>query len=222
MRETKPTGAFASAIRVLCTCTIMGALTTAALEAQDYRVLLDASGEVRDDAYDHLRRAVFGSDRVYEGIDGRHLKTLMNEVVAISRRSRDDGNRFWGRISGTEYEALTADWSKRKFRALGLEDIRTQEFELGRQWFPIDWSLSDGVAQIPIEQRDESEVLEISGQDGAGAGRRVRIAPAGCRAANYAFDVTPARLVSGLITERGVCEASAEGLAGLFPERVQG
>jgi len=77
MRETKPTGAFASAIRVLCTCTIMGALTTAALEAQDYRVLLDASGEVRDDAYDHLRRAVFGSDRVYEGIDGRHLKTLM-------------------------------------------------------------------------------------------------------------------------------------------------
>jgi methylthioribose-1-phosphate isomerase len=84
----------------------------------------------------------------------------------------------------------------------------------------IDWSIGDGVADIPIEQRDASEVLEISGQDGAGAERRVRIAPAGCRAANYAFDVTPARLVSGLITERGLCAASRQGLLGLYPEQA--
>ena len=142
MRETTPKATLASALRLLCACAVLTALATVGLQAQDYRVLLNASGEVRDDAYDHLRRAVFGADRVYEGIDGHHLKTLMNEVVAISRRSRDDGNRFWGRISGTEYEAMTADWAEQRFRALGLEDIRRQEFELGRQWFPIDWSLS--------------------------------------------------------------------------------
>ena len=133
MRETRPKGTFPSALCLLGACSVLSMLATVGLEAQDYRVLLNASGEVRDDAYDHLRRAVFGADRVYEGIDGRHLKTLMNEVVAISRRSRDDGNRFWGRISGTAYEAMTADWTEQRFRALGLEGIRRQEFELGRQ-----------------------------------------------------------------------------------------
>ena len=100
MRETKQIGTFAGALRFFGACSVLATSVTGPLEAQDYRVLINASGEVRDDAYDHLRRAVFGADRVYEGIDGRHLKTLMNEVVAISRRSRDDGNRFWGRISG--------------------------------------------------------------------------------------------------------------------------
>ena len=83
----------------------------------------------------------------------------------------------------------------------------------------IDWSKVDGLTEIPIEQRDESEILEISGHDAAGTPRSVRIAPEGCRAANYAFDVTPARLVSGLITERGLCAASRQGLLGLYPER---
>ena len=83
----------------------------------------------------------------------------------------------------------------------------------------IDWSMGDGLKEIPIEQRDESEVLEISGRDAAGKVHKVRIAPENCRAANYAFDVTPARLVNGLITERGLCTASREGLLGLYPER---
>ncbi len=83
----------------------------------------------------------------------------------------------------------------------------------------IDWSMTDGLREIPIEQRDENEVLEISGSDAAGAVHKLRIAPENCRAANYAFDVTPARLVSGLITERGRCDASRQGLLGLYPEQ---
>jgi methylthioribose-1-phosphate isomerase len=79
--------------------------------------------------------------------------------------------------------------------------------------------MGDGLKEIPIEQRDESEVLEISGRDAAGKMHKVRIAPENCRAANYAFDVTPARLVNGLITERGLCAASREGLLSLYPER---
>ncbi len=104
--------------------------------------LVDASGEVREEAYDHLRRALFGEDQVYERIDGRRIKAWLNEVVAFSRQSRDDGNRYWGRISGTKYERMTADWTATKFRSFGLDNIRMQEFDLGPQWFPTDWTLT--------------------------------------------------------------------------------
>ena len=82
----------------------------------------------------------------------------------------------------------------------------------------IDWELRDGVAEIPIEQRGGEEVREIEGLDG-GEVRSVVLTPDGSPVANYAFDVTPARLVTGLITERGACAASEEGILGLFPER---
>lgn len=84
----------------------------------------------------------------------------------------------------------------------------------------IDWRINNGLKEIPIEQRDGTEVLQISGRDGTGAVVTVDIAPAGCAVANYAFDVTPARLVTGLITERGVCDASAYGLIKLYPEQA--
>jgi methylthioribose-1-phosphate isomerase len=82
----------------------------------------------------------------------------------------------------------------------------------------IDWTLADGF-NIPIEERSGSEVLSIPGRLPDGRIASVVIAPCGTRAANPGFDVTPARLVSGLITERGICAASREGLLGLYPER---
>ena len=81
----------------------------------------------------------------------------------------------------------------------------------------IDWTLPDGSA-IPIEERAAEEVLFISGLAEDGSVRRVRIAPEQTRAANPAFDVTPARLVTGLITERGICAASRDEMRRLFPE----
>ena len=80
----------------------------------------------------------------------------------------------------------------------------------------IDPALPSG-DEIPIEERNQEEVLSIEGWDGAQI-RTVRLAPASSPARNYGFDVTPARLVSGLITERGVCPASEAGILGLFPE----
>ena len=112
------------------------------VQAQDFEVLLGSSGEVKEAAYEYLRKATFGSDQVYEKIRGPHLKQLMGEVVGFSRMSHDDGNRYWGRISGTKYEAMTADWIGEKFSELGLENIHTQAFDLRPQWFPIDWSLT--------------------------------------------------------------------------------
>jgi len=81
----------------------------------------------------------------------------------------------------------------------------------------IDWTIRDGVHEIPIEERDATEVTHLTGIATDGAVQTVRLTPAESPAANYAFDVTPARLVTGLITEHGVCAASEAGLRGLFP-----
>ena len=82
----------------------------------------------------------------------------------------------------------------------------------------IDWEIESGVS-IPIERRDDREVTHIEGWTEEGQRVAVRLTPADSPAANYAFDVTPARLVTALITERGVCPASRAGLLELFPDR---
>ena len=86
----------------------------------------------------------------------------------------------------------------------------------------LDWSLTDGVRDIPIEERSEDEVTHVRGRGETGELVEVQLVPDGSPAANPAFDVTPARLVTGIITERGVCEASSEGLAGLYPDLATG
>jgi methylthioribose-1-phosphate isomerase len=82
----------------------------------------------------------------------------------------------------------------------------------------IDWTIEDG-REIPIEERAAEEVTRIQGKTETGDVVTVEIVPEGAKGGNPAFDVTPARLVTGLITERGVCAASKEGLAELFPEK---
>jgi methylthioribose-1-phosphate isomerase len=84
----------------------------------------------------------------------------------------------------------------------------------------FDWELTGGGLEIPIEERDPDEVRFIEGWDGAGL-RRVRLCPEPSAAANFAFDVTPARLVTGLITERGVCQATAEDIGRMFPDKIK-
>jgi methylthioribose-1-phosphate isomerase len=84
----------------------------------------------------------------------------------------------------------------------------------------IDWRIQNGLKEIPIEERGSDEVTHITGRTAGGEVVTVTIAPEGSRAANFAFDVTPARYVTGLITERGVCSASAEGLDQLRNRRA--
>jgi methylthioribose-1-phosphate isomerase len=81
----------------------------------------------------------------------------------------------------------------------------------------IDWNLSDGVKEIPIEERDATEVTEMTGRTADGSIATVTITPQGSPAGNWGFDVTPARYVTALITEKGVCPATRDGLAALFP-----
>jgi methylthioribose-1-phosphate isomerase len=82
----------------------------------------------------------------------------------------------------------------------------------------IDFTVNDGVAEIPIEERAGDEVTKMTGRTADGKIETVTITPQGSPVANYGFDVTPARLVSGLITERGIVPAQGEALAKMFAD----
>src|SRR5712691_2198819 len=67
-------------------------------------------------------------DAVYADLDGMKIKGYINEITAISRKSRDDGNQYWGRITGSPYDKMTTDWVEAQLRRIGLEQVRSQEF----------------------------------------------------------------------------------------------
>ncbi len=124
-------------------------------------------------------------------------------------------------IVGTDRTTATGDVANKigtYLKALAAHDNGVP-FYVALPYSTIDWTLSDGVKQIPIEERNAAEVTAMRGRTAEGAVAEVQLTPDGSPAGNYAFDVTPARLVTGLITERGVCPASREGLLGLYPER---
>jgi len=123
-------------------------------------------------------------------------------------------------ITGTDRTTYTGDVCNKigtYLKALAAHD-NDVPFYVGLPSPTIDWTVEDGVRDIPIEERDATEVTVMLGKDASGAVSEVQITPDDSPAANYAFDVTPRRLVTGLITERGVSEASAGGLKKLFPE----
>ena len=92
-------------------------------------------------------------------------------------------------------------------------------FYVGLPYPTIDWTIEDGVREIPIEERNAREVSHIAGRSETSDRATVQLLPDGSPAANPAFDVTPARLVTALITERGVCPANEAGLLSLYPEQ---
>ena len=124
-------------------------------------------------------------------------------------------------ITGTDRTTATGDVANKigtYLKALAAHD-NDVPFYVALPSPTIDWTLRDGIAEIPIEERAESEVTKMTGRTADGAVETIRIVADGSPAANPAFDVTPARLVTGLVTERGIAEASREGLLELFPER---
>ncbi len=130
-------------------------------------------------------------------------------------------------LTGTDRTTWTGDVANKigtYLKALAARDNGIP-FYVALPSSTFDWETADGVADIPIEERSGAEVGRISGlaaETGEGGGFpgevEVNLVAKGSPVANYAFDVTPARLVTGLITERGICAASAPGIAELFPE----
>jgi methylthioribose-1-phosphate isomerase len=124
-------------------------------------------------------------------------------------------------IVGTDRTTRTGDVANKigtYLKALAARDNGVP-FYVALPSSTIDWSLRDGLRDIPIEARSGEEIRWVQGLDRAGHPGEVLICPAATPAGNPAFDVTPARLVTGLITERGICAASEEGLLALFPEQ---
>ncbi|MHB8884245.1 MAG: S-methyl-5-thioribose-1-phosphate isomerase [Methylovirgula sp.] len=125
-------------------------------------------------------------------------------------------------IVGTDRTTATGDVCNKigtYLKALAAEDNRVPFF-VAAPSPSIDFAVFDGVKEIPIEERSEDEVSFIQGATADGRIERVRLTPMTSDAANPAFDVTPARLVTGLITERGILAASEAALAAAFPERI--
>ena len=126
-------------------------------------------------------------------------------------------------IVGTDRTTATGDVANKigtYLKALAAKD-NDVPFYVALPHTTIDWTMDDGMA-IPIEERSADEVLAMPGRQADGSVVAVEIAAPNSPAGNPAFDVTPARLVTGLITERGVAAASREGLQGLYPERENG
>ena len=97
-----------------------------------------------EDAY--LKYRVAPADQSYASIEGNHLKEYVKDQTAISRRYRDAGHQFWGRIIGSEADAENAQWLMQNFRKIGLSDVHEQSFDLPPQWMPQSWSASIGGA----------------------------------------------------------------------------
>jgi methylthioribose-1-phosphate isomerase len=125
-------------------------------------------------------------------------------------------------IVGTDRVTRTGDVANKigtYLKALAAKDNGVP-FWVALPHSTLDMRVRDGVQEIPIEERSPAEVTDLTGRTADGRLETIRVVSPGSAAANPAFDVTPARLVSGLITERGRCDASEAGLAGLYPEKV--
>ena len=125
-------------------------------------------------------------------------------------------------IVGSDRTTYTGDVANKigtYLKAVAAKDNNVP-FYVALTYSAFDWEITDGLKQIPIEQRDATEVKYIRGLH-EGEIKEVLITPENSPAANYGFDVTPARLITGIITERGICQASKEGILGLYPEKLE-
>ena len=94
-----------------------------------------------DDAH-YLRWALPPGEEAYGRIEGERLKTWVDQITAVSRKSRDDGERFWGRIAGTKYDEMTEQIVEDAFKSFGLQNVRRQWFDLPAQRFPTSWGMT--------------------------------------------------------------------------------
>ena len=130
-------------MKLTAVCLIIPAISVAGLAAQT-----QAGRSARPTEPPHKRPAEVGwrlapSEQTYASIDGDHLKKYVEDLTAMLRRYRDNGHpQFWGRIIGTEADEENARWLMDRLKAIGLGDVREQEFDLPPQWMPKSWSVA--------------------------------------------------------------------------------
>jgi peptidase M28-like protein len=127
-------------LRAVTAGCVLLALGSIGLHGQDRSGPAQPPLWLQDD--DYLRWPLPPSEQAYANLSGRRIKGYIQEIAAISRKSRDDGHQYWGRITGTPYDRMTAEWVAAQFRRVGLEQVRIQEFDkLPPQWFPTSWDI---------------------------------------------------------------------------------
>ena len=162
----------------------------------------------------------------YADLDASRIKRDIMALSGISLKSQQDGNQYWGRITGTDYDHLTTQWVAQQFERLGLQDVRTQDFDLPTQWYAASWkvSLSDGDTTVPLVSaypwwgsRDLDEALTLEpvwvglGTQADFIGRDVR------GKAVFIYSVpTPGGLNHSARWSTAVERARAEGAAAVF------
>lgn len=99
----------------------------------------------------------------YSDIDGERAKRVADGLTAISRKSRDDGNQFWGRITGTIYDRMSQDWIEAQFKEIGLQDIRRQPLEMAPLWYPESWAASASADGAPLTLKSAFPIVDTVG-----------------------------------------------------------
>jgi hypothetical protein len=102
---------------------------------------------------DYIRFPLPPGEEAYADVDAMKIKATIGEITAISRRSRDDGNQYWGRIPGTPYDRMMQDWVMSRFKALGMQDVRRQPIAMKPLWYPTAWTaeFSAGGKTVPLK-----------------------------------------------------------------------
>jgi hypothetical protein len=105
--------------------------------------------------------------QAYGAIDGKHLKTYVNDITALARKDRDRGGQYWGRIVGTQGHQDAQDWVEARFRQIGL-DVRKQEVSIAPDWFPMSWELSASGGGKTVKFSTASPIMDSPGTPAAG------------------------------------------------------
>jgi hypothetical protein len=117
---------------------------------------------------DYIRFPLPPGEQAYADVDPMKIKAMIGEITAISRKSRDDGNQYWGRIAGTPYDRMAEDWVLNQFKKLGMQDVRRQEIAMKPLWYPTAWSAEFTVDGKTTELRSAFPITESPGTKGDG------------------------------------------------------
>src|SRR6266481_7510287 len=109
---------------------------------------------------DYIRFPLPPGAEAYGDVDALKIKSVMGELTAISRKSRDDGNQYWGRIPGTPYDRMTQDWVMQQFSRIGLQQVRRQELEMKTLWYPASWKAEAMIGAGTIPLKNASPITE--------------------------------------------------------------
>ena len=119
-----------------------------------------------DDAYP--RFPLPPGNEAYAHVDGLKMKEVVDQITAISRKSRDDGNQYWGRIPSTPYDRMTQDWVIDQFQKIGLKDVRRQDLEMKQLWYPESWKAEFTIAGKTMALKTTFPINETVGTPPAG------------------------------------------------------